>query len=70
MSMKELKDEMKDTEGSPEVKAKIRRMQMEQFGDKEIKHPVEIVFGCLRNRVDWVDSVNLVYWVEVQSWKK
>jgi flagellar biosynthetic protein FlhB len=30
MSMKELKDEMKDTEGSPEVKAKIRRMQMEQ----------------------------------------
>jgi flagellar biosynthetic protein FlhB len=30
MSMKELKDEMKETEGSPEVKAKIRRMQMEQ----------------------------------------
>ena len=30
MSVKELKDEMKETEGSPEVKAKIRRMQMEQ----------------------------------------
>lgn len=30
MSMKEMKDEMKETEGSPEVKAKIRRMQMEQ----------------------------------------
>ena len=30
MSVKELKDEMKQTEGSPEVKAKIRRMQMEQ----------------------------------------
>jgi len=30
MSKKEMKDEMKETEGSPEVKAKIRRMQMEQ----------------------------------------
>jgi len=30
MSKKEMKDEMKQTEGSPEVKAKIRRMQMEQ----------------------------------------
>jgi Fe-S oxidoreductase len=26
------------------------RMQMEQFGDKEIKHPVEIVYDCLRSR--------------------
>ncbi len=30
MSKKEMKDEMKQTEGSPEVKSKIRRMQMEQ----------------------------------------
>ena len=30
MSKKEMKDEMKETEGSPEVKSKIRRMQMEQ----------------------------------------
>jgi flagellar biosynthetic protein FlhB len=30
MSHKEMKDEMKETEGSPEVKAKIRRMQAEQ----------------------------------------
>jgi FAD/FMN-containing dehydrogenase/Fe-S oxidoreductase len=28
------------------------RMQMEQFSDKEIKHPVEIVCDCLRGRVD------------------
>ena len=28
------------------------RMQMEEFSNKEIKHPVEIVFDCLRNRVD------------------
>ncbi|MEE4265500.1 MAG: anaerobic glycerol-3-phosphate dehydrogenase subunit C [Desulfobacteraceae bacterium] len=28
------------------------RMQMEQFSDKEIKHPVEIVYECLRSRVD------------------
>jgi len=27
------------------------RMQMEQFSDKEIKHPVEIVCDCLRSRV-------------------
>ena len=30
MSHKEMKDEMKETEGSPEVKSKIRRMQAEQ----------------------------------------
>ena len=30
MSRQELKDESKQTDGSPEVKAKIRRMQMEQ----------------------------------------
>lgn len=29
MSRQEIKDEMKDTEGKPEVKSKIRRMQME-----------------------------------------
>jgi FAD/FMN-containing dehydrogenase/Fe-S oxidoreductase len=28
------------------------RMQMEQFSDKEIKHPVEIVYDCLCSRVD------------------
>ncbi|MEJ2283526.1 MAG: anaerobic glycerol-3-phosphate dehydrogenase subunit C [Desulfobacterales bacterium] len=28
------------------------RMQMEQFSDKAIKHPVEIVYGCLSTRVD------------------
>jgi FAD/FMN-containing dehydrogenase/Fe-S oxidoreductase len=27
------------------------RMQMEHFSDKEIKHPVEIVYDCLRSRV-------------------
>ncbi|MDX2499115.1 MAG: anaerobic glycerol-3-phosphate dehydrogenase subunit C [Deltaproteobacteria bacterium] len=27
------------------------RMQMEQFSDKEIKHPIEIVYDCLRTRV-------------------
>jgi FAD/FMN-containing dehydrogenase/Fe-S oxidoreductase len=31
------------------------RMQMEDFSDKEIKHPVEIVCDCLGSRVDWVD---------------
>ena len=28
------------------------RMQMEHFSDKEIKHPVEIIYDCLRRRVD------------------
>jgi len=28
------------------------RMQMEQFSHKEIKHPVEIVYGCLGSLVD------------------
>ena len=28
------------------------RMQMEEFSTKAIKHPVEIVFDCLGNRVD------------------
>jgi len=27
------------------------RMQMEQFSDKEIKHPIEIVYDCLSTRV-------------------
>jgi len=27
------------------------RMQMEHFSDKEIKHPVEIVYDCLRSRI-------------------
>lgn len=30
MSLQEIKDEMKESEGSPEVKSRIRRMQMEQ----------------------------------------
>ncbi|MEK9622269.1 MAG: flagellar biosynthesis protein FlhB [Alphaproteobacteria bacterium] len=33
MTLKELKDEFKQTEGSPEVKAKIRRMQMQQAAE-------------------------------------
>ena len=33
MTLKELKDEFKQTEGSPEVKAKIRRMQMQQVAE-------------------------------------
>lgn len=28
------------------------RIQMEQFSDKKIKHPVEIVYDCLRSRVN------------------
>ncbi|MGB2262818.1 MAG: EscU/YscU/HrcU family type III secretion system export apparatus switch protein [Candidatus Puniceispirillaceae bacterium] len=33
MTLKEVKDEFKQTEGSPEVKAKIRRMQMQQAAE-------------------------------------
>lgn len=33
MTLKEVKDEYKQTEGSPEVKAKIRRMQMQQAAE-------------------------------------
>ena len=33
MTLKELKDEFKQTEGSPEVKAKIRRMQLQQAAE-------------------------------------
>ncbi len=33
MTLKEVKDENKQTEGSPEVKAKIRRMQMQQAAE-------------------------------------
>jgi len=33
MTLKEMKDEFKQTEGSPEVKAKIRRMQMQQAAE-------------------------------------
>ncbi len=33
MTLKEIKDEFKQTEGSPEVKAKIRRMQMQQAAE-------------------------------------
>ena len=33
MTLKEVKDEHKQTEGSPEVKAKIRRMQMQQSAE-------------------------------------
>ena len=33
MTLKEVKDEFKQTEGSPEIKAKIRRMQMQQAAE-------------------------------------
>ena len=50
MTLKELKDENKQTEGSPEVKAKIRRMQMQQAAES----------GRQREALDNVSSATAV----------
>jgi len=50
MTLKELKDEFKQTEGSPEVKAKIRRMQMQQAAES----------GRQREALDNVQSATAV----------
>lgn len=50
MTLKEVKDEFKQSEGSPEVKAKIRRMQMQQVAES----------GRQREALDNVSSATAV----------